>query len=35
MNRPTTEVQISSFKDFLVFMRSELKPKGKILTPSI
>ena len=33
MNRPTTEVQISSFKDFLVFMRSELKPKGKILTP--
>jgi len=33
MNRTTTAVQISSLKDFLVFMRSELKPKGKILTP--
>lgn len=33
MNSPTTEVQISSLKDFFVFIRSELKPKGKILTP--
>ena len=33
MNRPTSEVQISNFKDFLVFMQNELKPKGKILTP--
>jgi Ni/Fe-hydrogenase subunit HybB-like protein len=32
MNRTTAEVQISSVKDFLVFMRSELKPKGKSLT---
>ncbi|MBU1964999.1 MAG: polysulfide reductase NrfD [Proteobacteria bacterium] len=33
MNGPTTEVQINSFKDFIVFMQGELKPKGKILTP--
>src|SRR3989339_1136494 len=33
MNRTTTAVQISSLKDFLVFMRGELKPKGKIFTP--
>ena len=33
MNRATTAVQISSLKDFLVFLRGELKPKGKILTP--
>ncbi|HLD29863.1 MAG TPA: hypothetical protein VJC03_05935, partial [bacterium] len=33
MNSITTTEEIHSLKDFLVFMRSEFKPKGKILTP--
>ena len=25
--------EIRSFRDFLIFIRAELKPKGKLLTP--
>src|SRR3972149_317845 len=33
MNAITTTEEIKSLKDFLIFIRGELKPKGKILTP--
>ncbi|MBW2038840.1 MAG: polysulfide reductase NrfD [Deltaproteobacteria bacterium] len=33
MNGKTATPEIKSIKDFMVFIRGELKPKGKILTP--
>ncbi len=33
MNNTTTTDEIKSFKDLFIFLRGELKPKGKIVTP--